>query len=100
LLRWLRGLSLTHNGSHVVRSLRVETVFDRTFSVSLFAKSLTTSRAHSMKRSTTGLRVRFFRVTILTGHGRAGSLIGSVFSEQKRATDLAWAVRYGPLATK
>src|SRR6266581_7302840 len=34
-----------------------------------------TSRAHSMKRSTTGLRVRFFTVTIATGHGRKGKSV-------------------------
>jgi hypothetical protein len=38
-----------------------------------------TSRAHSTKRSTR-LKVRFFRVAIPTGHGRAGKSTGSTFS--------------------
>jgi hypothetical protein len=38
----------------------------------LAAMDFATSRAQSMKRSTTGLKVRFFSVTIVTGHGRAG----------------------------
>jgi len=39
-----------------------------------------TSCAHSMKRSTTGLNVRFFNVTIATGHGRAGRSTGNTFN--------------------
>jgi hypothetical protein len=33
---------------------------------------LVTSRAHSIKRSATGLKLLFFSVTIATGHGRTG----------------------------
>jgi hypothetical protein len=36
-----------------------------------------TSRAHSMKRSTTGLNVRFFNVMIPTGVVRSGRSTGS-----------------------
>ena len=53
-----------------------------------------------MKRSTTGLNVRFFRVAIATGHGRTGNLTGKTFSEQNCATDRGNAVTNGPLATK
>src|SRR5713101_1586409 len=49
-----------------------------------------TSRVHSRKRSTTGLRVRFFNVTIATGHGRIGRATGSIASENLSA--------YGPRA--
>ena len=59
-----------------------------------------TSRAHSMKRSTTGLNVRFFSVTIVTAHGRTGKSTGNTFSELKCATDLGHAVMNRPLATK
>ena len=58
-----------------------------------------TSRAHSMKRSTTGLSVRFFSVTIVTGHGRTGKSTGNTF-ELNRTTDLGIAVMNGPLARK
>jgi hypothetical protein len=37
-----------------------------------------TSRAHAMKRSTTGLKVRFFKVKIVTGHGRIGISTGVI----------------------
>src|SRR6266481_9243936 len=43
----------------------------------------TTSRAHSMKRSTTGLNVRFFNMTIATGHGGIGISIGSRFRKKR-----------------
>ena len=59
-----------------------------------------TSRAHSMKRSTTGLNVRFFSVTIVTAHGWTGQSTGNTFSELKCATDLGHAVMNRPLATK
>ena len=36
-----------------------------------------------MKRSTTGLKVRFFRVTIVTGHGRTGNRTGKTFNENR-----------------
>jgi len=36
-----------------------------------------------MKRSTTGLNVRFFSVTIDTGHGRTGKVIGNILSENR-----------------
>jgi hypothetical protein len=54
----------------------------------LLASAFETSRAHSMKRSTTGLSVRFFRVMIVTIHVAAGKPIDNAFREQKRATDL------------
>ena len=59
-----------------------------------------TSWAHSMKRSTTGLNVRFFSVTIVTAHGRTGKSTGNTFSELKCATDFGHAVMNRPLATK
>src|ERR1700731_4425195 len=59
-----------------------------------------TSRAHSMKRSTTGLRVRFFSVTVLTGHGRTGKSTGNTLSDLKYATDLGIAVMNWPSARK
>ena len=46
----------------------------------LFAIDFATSRAHSMKRSTTGLRVRFFNVKIATGQGRIGMSTASSFN--------------------
>jgi hypothetical protein len=45
------------------------------------AKDFATSRAHSIKRSTSGLNVRFFSVTIVTGHGRTGKSTGKRFNE-------------------
>ena len=44
------------------------------------ASDFATSRAHSMKRSTTGLNMRFFSVTITTGHGGLGRSIGRILS--------------------
>jgi hypothetical protein len=44
---------------------------------------LTTSREHSMNRSTTGVKVRFFSVKITTGHGRIGKSSGNTFSESR-----------------
>jgi hypothetical protein len=44
------------------------------------AIDLVTSRAHSMKRSTSGLKVRFFKVTTVIGHGRDDSRIGNAFN--------------------
>ena len=45
----------------------------------LFAIDFATSRAHSMKRPTTGVIVRFFCVKIATGHGRTGNSRGNIF---------------------
>src|SRR5438132_7052681 len=59
-----------------------------------------TSRAHSMKRSTIGLRVRFLSVTMLTGHGRDGKSTGNTLSDLKYATDLGIAVMNWPSARK
>src|SRR5215510_14069743 len=59
-----------------------------------------TSRAHSMKRSTTGLSVRCFSVTIVTAHGRTGKSTGNTFSELKCVTDLGHAVTNRLVATK
>jgi hypothetical protein len=36
-----------------------------------------------MNRSTTGLSVRFFSVTIPIGHGRAGKSTGSTFTADR-----------------
>src|SRR5262245_30422946 len=46
------------------------------------ANDFATSRAHSMKRSTTGLKVRFFNLTTATGQGRIGKSTGSNFNEK------------------
>jgi hypothetical protein len=49
-----------------------------------------------MNISTTGLNVRFLRVTIAIGHGRAGISTGSALSEKRfslsRRTELGKAV--------
>ena len=45
-----------------------------------------------MKRSTTGLRVRLFKVAIATGHGRLGNLTGSTFTALN-ACDRPWVGR-------
>jgi hypothetical protein len=47
------------------------------------AKGFATSRAQSTKRSTTGLKVRCFNVTIVTGHDLVGSLTGNAFSKNR-----------------
>jgi|SRR5215467_1989591 len=44
------------------------------------ANDFATSRAHSMKRSTAGLKVRFFSVTTAVGQGRVGKSTGSNFN--------------------
>src|SRR5262245_51018263 len=56
----------------------------------LLANAFETSRAHSMKRSTTGLKVRFFNVMIVTSHGRVGTSTGNIF---KRYSALSWRSR-------
>jgi len=56
-----------------------------------------TIRAHSMKRSTIGLNVRFFSVIITTGRGRAGSFMGNTFNADRSA--LRWTVEIGAVAT-
>jgi len=48
---------------------------------------LVKSRAHAIKRATTGLGVRCFNVVTKTGHGRAGRSTGSTLSDKKRATE-------------
>jgi hypothetical protein len=52
-----------------------------------------TSRAHAIKRSTIGLKVRFFNMTIATGHGRTGRSIGNAFKANWRA--FARSAEYG-----
>jgi hypothetical protein len=47
------------------------------------ANDFATSRAHSMNRSTTGLNVRCFKVTIVTGQGLDGKSTGKTFSEKR-----------------
>jgi hypothetical protein len=64
------------------------------------ANDFVTARAHSMKRSTTGLKVRFFRVVITTGHGRTGKSTGNTLSELWTTPDRGYAVMNGPLARK
>jgi len=58
------------------------------------------SRAHSMKRLTTGLSVRFFSIAILIGHGLTGKSTGNTLREQKCATDRGIAVMDWPSARK
>jgi hypothetical protein len=58
------------------------------------------SRRCPMKRSTTGLRVRFLSVTMLTGQGRAGKSTGNTLSDLKYATDLGMEVMNWPSARK
>jgi hypothetical protein len=57
-----------------------------------------------MKRSTTGLNVRFFNVTIATGHGGKVTPTGNAFSECRFAckciTEFGNTVMNGPLARK
>ncbi len=53
-----------------------------------------------MKRSATGLSVRFFSVTMLTGHGRAGKSTGNTLSDLKYATDRGIEVMNWPSARK
>src|SRR5215203_5704250 len=57
-----------------------------------------TSLAHSMKRSTTGLRVRFLRRTIATGHGVTGKSTGRILRKLKRTHEAGKAVMYSSLA--
>jgi hypothetical protein len=55
-------------------------------------KDFATSRAHSMKRSTTGLSIRFFNVRITTAHGSVGKPTGNFFNVRPslpRNTELA-----------
>ena len=47
-------------------------------------KEFVTSRAQLMKRSTTGLNVRCFNVTIVTGHGRDGKFTGKTSTKTGR----------------
>ena len=68
------------------------------------AIDLATSRAHSMKRSTTGLKVRFFNVKIATGHGRMGMSTANSFnacrSSPWRSTDFGTTVMNRPRADR
>jgi hypothetical protein len=49
------------------------------------AIDLDTSRAQSMKRSTTGLRLRSLSVAITIGQTRAGKSTGSIFKSSRTA---------------
>jgi hypothetical protein len=49
----------------------------------LAEKDAATCLAHSMKRSTTGLGVRFFKITAVTGQGRGGRSTGKTFKEKR-----------------
>src|SRR5256885_488070 len=57
-----------------------------------------------MKRCATGLSVRFFSVTIATGHGRTGTSTGNTFTDSSSALrcmmELGKAVMKGPVASK
>ena len=55
----------------------------------IFANGLATSRAHSIKSLTAGLRVRFFRVNNATRCGGTPSSIGSAFIDQGFAQNLS-----------
>ena len=49
------------------------------------ASGFTTSRTQSMKACTAALRVRFFKVTMASGHGRVGNSTGKTFSANRAA---------------
>jgi hypothetical protein len=49
-----------------------------------------------MNRSTTGLKVRFFNVRIVTGHGRTGKSTGDTFDPLNRTHERGKAVMYSP----
>src|ERR1700730_9526283 len=57
-----------------------------------------------MKRSATGLNIRFFSVTIATGHGRTDRSTGKTFTDNcsalKCMMELGKAVMKGPCASK
>src|SRR5216684_1304157 len=65
---------------------------------------LATSRAHSMKRSTTGLNVRPFNVTMATGQALTGKSTGSTFKSSfptwSEATVFGSTVTNGPFVRK
>jgi hypothetical protein len=63
------------------------------------ANDFTASRTYSMKRSTTGLKVRFFSVRIATGHGRTVKSTGNIFNALKRTHEPGKAVMYSPPAS-
>jgi hypothetical protein len=67
------------------------------------AVDVATSRAHSIKRSTTGLGVRFFNVKTVTGHDHGGSSTGNGFSPYRlsslRIADMGATVMKRPPAT-
>jgi hypothetical protein len=57
-----------------------------------------------MNTPTTGLNVRFLKVTIAIGHGRAGISTGSALREKRfsfrRRTELGKAVTYRPVVKR
>src|SRR5436305_1925625 len=53
------------------------------------ANGLATSRAHSIKSLTAGLRVRFFRVKIATRCGGTPRSIGSTFTETSASREIS-----------
>jgi len=67
-------------------------------------KDLATSRAHTMKRSTIGLNVRFLRVMIVTGQARRGKSTLKAFNEKRspynRRTDFGNTVMKRPVTTR
>jgi hypothetical protein len=60
--------------------------------IGVLAMTFTTSWGQAIKRSTTGLRVRFFTVKIMTGHGCGGRSTANSFNpcrtRSRRYTDL------------
>jgi hypothetical protein len=68
------------------------------------ASDLATSREHSIKRSTIGLKVRSLSVTIATGQWEGGKLTGKIFkwsvSEWSDTTEFGSAAMKEPRARK
>src|SRR5262249_49139106 len=58
------------------------------------------SRRCAMKRSTTGLTVRFLRVNITNGHGRTGSSTANIFTGNWMAMDLGMTAMNWPLPNR
>src|SRR5262245_46416918 len=63
------------------------------------ANDFAASRVLSINRSTTGLRIRFFSVRIVTGHGRTGKSTGNTFKPLNRTHEPGKAVMYSPSAS-
>src|SRR5216683_3924130 len=74
------------------------------YSFFLLARGMATSRAHSMKSCTVGLRMRFFIATIATGLRVVGKSMGKALiagsPNVNRKTDSGTIVRNRPFATR